>query len=278
MRAELGLMRIEPNFNPALGFVRRRGVNQVALDTGHTWRPLRGPVRTYFTGVDAERIEYLDNGDVQSQSVAVQALNVELDSQDFFGIGATYFKEGLRAPFMISSGVVIPTGEYSFDTLNLNLRSGDQRAFGGGLFVNDGSFYDGERFGVGVFGGWRGRHFRANLNYQYNDIAFPGKGDDLLPSGLPRCTTPDCAFVTRVVRLSLEAIFSARLSWVNLIQYDNVSRTVGVNSRLHWIPQAGREGFLVINHNLTEDPLRPDEGYHTSFGEVTVKYSYTFRF
>jgi hypothetical protein len=235
-------------------------------------------VRTYFSGIDAERIEYLDNGDVQTQSVAVQALNVELDSQDTFGIGATYFQEGLRAPFMISSGVVIPPGHYSFDTVNLNLRSGDQRAFGGGMFANSGSFYDGERFGIGVFGGWRGRHFRANLNYQYNDIEFPGKGDTLLPSGLPRCTTPDCAFVTRVVRLSLEAIFSSRLSWVNLIQYDNVSGIVGLNSRLHWIPQAGREGFLVINHNLHEDPLRPDESYHTSFAEVTVKYSYTFRF
>ena len=105
-----------------------------------------------------------------------------------------------------------------------------------------------------------------------------GKGDTLLPSGLPRCTTPDCAFITRVVRLSLEAIFSSRLSWVNLIQYDNVTGIVGINSRLHWIPQAGREGYLVINHNLHEDPLRPDQDYHTSFAEVTVKYSYTFRF
>ena len=115
MRGELGLMRVEPNFNPALGFVRRRGVDQLSLDGGHTWRPLTGPVRTYFSGIDAERIEYLDNGDVQSQSVVVQALNVELDSQDVFGIGATHFKEGLRQPFMISSGVVIPAGDYSLD-------------------------------------------------------------------------------------------------------------------------------------------------------------------
>ena len=93
---------------------------------------------------------------------------------------------------MISQGVTIPAGDYSFDNLNLQLRSGDQRAFGGGMFINDGDFYDGERFGVTTFIGWRSPHFRANLNYQYNEISFPGKGDDLLANGLPRCTTLDC--------------------------------------------------------------------------------------
>jgi hypothetical protein len=109
-------------------------------------------------------------------------------------------------------------------------------------------------------------------------VSFPGKGSTLLSNGLPRCADPDCAFITRVVRLSLEAIFSSKLSWINLIQYDNVSDSVGLNSRLHWIPQAGREGFLVLNHNLAKDPLRPDEDFHSSFAEVTLKYSYTFRF
>jgi len=136
-----------------------------------------------------------------------------------------------------------------------------------------------ERFGITTFIGWRpSAHFRTNLNYQYNEISFPGKGDDLLPSGLPRCTTLDCAFITRVVRLSLETIFSSRWSWVNLLQYDNVSRSIGVNSRLHWIPQAGREAFLVLNHNLRDDLLTPDTDFHTAASEVSLKYSYTFRF
>jgi hypothetical protein len=278
LRGEVRLMRIEENFYPALGFVRRRGIEQTSLEGGHTWRPRVGILRTLFTGVDAERVEYLDDGSVQSQSVLFQALNVELDSQDALGIGVTSGKEGLREPFTISRGVRIPTGSYSFDGINLSLRSGDQRAVGGGLLINSGDFYDGERFGVTMFGGWRGRHFRASLNYQYNEVSFPGLGDTLLDDGQTRCPTADCEFVTRVVRLSLETIFSSRLSWINLLQYDNVSGTVGLNSRLHWIPQAGREAFLVLNHNLKQDPLRPDDDYHSSFAEVTLKYSYTFRF
>ena len=285
-RGEAGYTRIEGNFYPALGFVRRTGIDEVSLQGGHTWRPRDTPIRTLFSGLNVTRIEYLDdvfvNGeklDVQTQNINLQALNVEFNSQDSISLGVSNSKEGLETPFMISRGVVIPAGMYSFDNLNLSVRSGDQRAIGGGFFVNDGDFYDGERFGVTTFVGWRpSPHFRTNLNYQYNEISFPGKGDDLLPSGLPRCTTPDCAFITRVVRLSLETIFSSKWSWVNLLQYDNVSRTIGVNSRLHWIPQAGREAFLVLNHNLRDNPLGPDTGFHTSYSEFTVKYSYTFRF
>jgi hypothetical protein len=285
-RGEVEYTRIEENFYPALGFVRRTGVDDLGVEAGYTWRPLGTAIRTISTAFNASSIEFLDDVfvdgeklDVQSQNVNLQLINIDLNSQDGFGINVSNSKEGLESPFNISRGVIIPEGMYSFDTLNLSIRTGDQRAIGGGFFVNDGEFYDGERFSVTTFLGWRpSPHFRTNLNYQYNDISFPGKGDDLLPSGLPRCTTLDCAFVTRVVRLSLETIFSARWSWVNLLQYDNVSRSIGVNSRLHWIPQAGREAFLVLYHNLRDDLLTPETKFHTAAAEFTIKYSYTFRF
>jgi hypothetical protein len=260
-RGELGFTRIDENFNPALGFVRRRGIDEGYFELGHAWRPRDRAIRTIFSGIGADRIEYLDDGSIQTQSLSLQAINVEFNSQDQVSLAFSNQKEGLREPFMISPGIVIAPGLYSFDTTNVSIRSGDQRALGGGFFINDGEFYDGTRFGATMFLGFRSRHFRTNLNYQYNDIELPGG-----------------AFDTRVVRLSLEAIFSSKLSWVNLIQYDNVSRTVGLNSRLHWIPKAGREGFLVLNHNLRDDVLTPESDFHTSFADVTLKYSYTFRF
>ena len=67
-----------------------------------------------------------------------------------------------------------------------------------------------------------------------------------------------------------------RSTWVNLIQYDNVSNTAGINMRLHWIPEAGREVFFVINHTLEEDT--PDGSFRSTFSDATVKFSYTLRF
>jgi hypothetical protein len=260
LRGELALNRIEANFNPALGFVRRKGVDDLTLELGHTWRPRGGSIRSIFTGVDANRVDYLDNGELQSQTVSVQAMNLELNSQDSVNVGFSSNKEGLRLPFPIASGVTIPAGLYSFGTINVGVRTGNQRAITGGLFFNSGSFYDGDRLGVNAMFGWRpSRHFRTSINYQYNDVSLP-YGD----------------FVVRVLRWSIETIFSSKVSWINLIQYDNMSETVGINSRLHWVPQAGREGFLVLNHNLND--FDHDNVFRSSFSEITLKYGYTFRF
>jgi hypothetical protein len=61
---------------------------------------------------------------------------------------------------------------------------------------------------------------------------------------------------------------------VNLFQYDNVTETLGLNMRLHWIPEAGREMFFVINHNLAD----VDDSFRSTFSDVTAKINYTFRF
>ena len=97
------------------------------------------------------------------------------------------------------------------------------------------------------------------MGWEYNDIE--------LPQG---------SFITRLTRVQLGVVFSTTLSWINLIQYDNVSDTIGINSRLHWIPEAGREAFFVINHNLVD----PDESgsFHSTSADVVLKFSYMFRF
>jgi hypothetical protein len=256
----LDAMELQANYNPALGFVRRTGVRAYNLGFGDMLRPQGGRIRTIYSGIDAGRIEFLDNGEVQSAALRINVIDVNLNSQDSFGAGYTFAEEGLRQPFPIHPSHTIPPGVYKFEYTNVSVRTGDQRKVGAGMFVNDGGFYDGEQFGVGGFVGWRpNKHFRTNVNYQYNDINF----------GPTR-------FITRLIRLQLDAVFSARLSWTNLIQYDNQSETIGLNSRLHWIPEAGREGYLVLNHNL-QDPDK-NNSFHTSFNEVTIKYSYTFRF
>ena len=57
---------------------------------------------------------------------------------------------------------------------------------------------------------------------------------------------------------------------MNLIQYDNATETTGINSRLHWVSEAGRELFIVLNHNL-EDFDR-DGVNHSDTADFTIKY------
>jgi hypothetical protein len=46
--------------------------------------------------------------------------------------------------------------------------------------------------------------------------------------------------------------------------------------RLNWIPEAGRELFFVINHNLQD--FDQDNSFHSLASDVVAKASYTFRF
>lgn len=46
--------------------------------------------------------------------------------------------------------------------------------------------------------------------------------------------------------------------------------------RLHWIPEAERDVYFVINHNA-EDFDRDNE-FRSAQSDVTIKANYTFRF
>jgi len=260
LRGGLGVRRLEENFNPAIGFVSRAGVDDYTAELGYTWRPRDAAIQSVYSGVDAERIEYLDDGRIQSQVLSLRALELETRGRDQLRLRFYSTDEGLRAPFEISPGVIIPAGDYSFAEYETRVATGNQRKVAASLGYRGGDFYSGEHQQLSGSLGWRpNRHFRASVEYEYDDVSLP-EGD----------------FAVRLARLTLETAFSSTWSWVNLIQYDNVSETVGINSRLHWVPRAGREGFVVLNHNLQD--VDRDNSFHSSYSELTLKFSYTLRF
>ncbi|MGD2167691.1 MAG: hypothetical protein PVF63_06250, partial [Gammaproteobacteria bacterium] len=169
-------------------------------------------------------------------------------------------KENLLQPFEISPGIVIPIGEYQFHSTGMLVQFSEHRRFAGRLRFTDWSFYDGTRQEQQGEIIWRpSAKFRGKLSYDYVEIELP-QGD----------------FETRLVSAGIDYVFSSTLSWVNLIQYDNVSETTGINMRLHWIPEAGRELFFVINYNLQDYDL--DNSFESLTADFTLKYTHTFRF
>jgi hypothetical protein len=131
------------------------------------------------------------------------------------------------------------------------------RRVAGLIRLVDGTFYNGTRTDVVGELTWRpSPKFRSNVSYNISEIE--------LPQG---------AFATRLVRAGFDYVFSSTMSWVNLIQYDNISETIGINMRWHWIPQAGRELYFVVNQNLA-DPER-DNSFVPAARDATIKLNYT---
>ena len=255
----VGIKEIGTSFNPALGFVNRRGIRDYKGELGYTYRPVGSALRSLYTGTNVQQIDNLFDGELQSE---VSQLRVELENQTTDKLSLRYQneKEGVRLPFEIFEGVIIPPGDYSFDQMRAGISTGPHRRFVTSASYAAGDFYDGEIATISTSVEWIPTpRFRASISYDYNDVELP-QGD----------------FVLRLERVGLDYIMSSKLSWVNLIQYDNATETTGFNSRLHWIPEAGRELFIVLNHNL-EDFDR-DGLNHSDNADFTIKYRHTFRY
>ena len=79
-----------------------------------------------------------------------------------------------------------------------------------------------------------------------------------------------------LIAAGIDFMFTPTLSWVNLIQYDNVTETAGIYMRFHWIPEAGPEVYFVINHNVEDHDS--DNPFRSTASDMTAKLNYTFRF
>jgi hypothetical protein len=249
---------LEQNFFPGLGYLDRPGVRDYSADVGYTYRPRGKYVQSYLTSMTSQRIEQIGGG--LQQEITSMVFDIANRTGDVLMFVPRAERQVLLAPFQISSGIFIPAGDYSFGDFGGEIRTGNHRKVAGTLRIIDGDFYSGRRKTQLADLTWRpSPRYRTNVSYEYNEV-----------------TLPQGNFETRLVRLGFDIVFSSTLSWVNLIQYDNVSETMGVNMRLHWIPQPGREVFFVVNQNLEDFDL--DNRFHTALADITAKMSYTFRF
>jgi len=258
-RGGVAYKELQENFFPALGFVSRVGVRDMTLEGGYTWFTNWSAIRSVHSGIDFQRIEKISGG-VQSQTVNLRAFEVEGSTGDSFGINYYLLTENLDSGFEISDGIVIPAGEYEFEQYCLTLKSAEYRKVSVKADYCGGEFFDGDQIATGAQVLWRpSPHFKIATSYRFNEIE--------LPYG---------TFITRLMSLRADVAFSNSWSWENLVQYDNVSNGLGLNSILRYVPRAGREIVLVLNQEYV-DTLQ-DRNFEKTYTDMTFKITYTFRF
>ncbi len=264
--ALLRYREVSDEYRPDLGFVRRRGVRD--LKGSFEYEPrVGGSVRNFRFGVDTDLIWRIDDGKLETAEVEVTPFGLELDSGDAFGLEVVPMYERLIEGFEIYDGITIPAGDYDFTRFSAFVEFADKRALSGRIRTSAGGFYSGSRQEIGGELNWRpSGWFRLSLDSEYNHV-------DL----------PEGSFDTTLVSLKLNVDFSPDLSWSLLTQWDDVSDSLGINSRVRWIIQPGNEVFFVINHSMTtaeDTTLAQDRNWRLRHvnTEVSVKVAWTFRF
>ena len=249
-------------YNPALGFARRKGIEQGGLTMNGRYFLRNNPlVRNLFTFARFSRTETLDTKKLQSEAFNWRVINIQTHSGDSLSFQWNNETEGLEQNFQIRPGVVIPKGEYTFDSYEVSFNTTNQRRFSPDLSYEWGEFYDGntEQYDLGV--NWRpNEHVLLDLSYRVRNTELPG-GD----------------FTIRQISLDANYAFNVRWSWVNLLQYVNSSGNLGINSRLRWSPRAGEDFFFVVNYNF-DSMEGAFEGLNSKSSEIVLKYTRNFRF
>ena len=256
-----------PGWDPAVGFAQRRGFRRHQPTLTIAPRPqwlasVRQTEHQFY-------FEYLTDWDnrVLYRQFRLQPLQVNFESGDRFSFQVGREFERLERTFPIhgseDDAVVIPAGDYDAWGWSVGGQTAGRRILSGALDVGRSDFWDGERTEFDLRGTVRPRRgVSVTTEYQRNEVRLE-QGD----------------FNTNLVRLSGSWNLSPLTSFTGNVQYDDVSRVVGLFARARWIVRPGSDVFLVWTHNWQNEVARLlDREFTTLSRGGAIKVNYSFRF
>ena len=236
----LRTFRVDDRFNPALGFVRRRGLHRHEATLRRGWRLNR----TWARKVDvAGELSYLSNleGRLDTRERTFWVSD-ELASGDVvrFTLGGSLDRlDPLDDPFVIHQrqGIVVPPASYAFNHWTLAYEGFQGRGFRADVQVRGGEFYGGDRTSLNVSGTWRpSPHLVLSGDYQVNDVE--------LPQG---------AFVTHLQRARISVPITARAVADAFVQWNGLTQELNTQVRLHLIYGRDSNFYIVYtDHQMDE--------------------------
>ena len=241
---QLERLAVGDNFDPEVGFLQRE-------DFDRSFGLLRFSPRPH--GIAAIRkliwegsFDYFtDRSGVLETRMAQGRFGIQFENGDQFDAAYTRSYEFLERPFEIASGIAIPVGGHPFQDVDVSYTLAQQRALGGTVGVQHGSFYNGRktsvRFGAG---GWGGGRFELSQQLSVE----PG-------FEVNRISLPQAQFTTQLVTTRTTYTVTPQMFVSALLQYNSTNNSVGANVRLRWEYQPGSELFIVYNEQ--RDTLSP---------------------
>jgi hypothetical protein len=249
-------------YDPAVGFVQRVGFRR--LQPRITYSPLIEKSNLIREISFRYNLEYLMDLNFRPVTInhSLRILGLRLESGDSFYATLTHNYEYLNFPFDIlrDERFIIPPGDYRNPGYRLSFFSASFRRVGINLRHSQRGFWTGKR-----------------TDYNLNLFLRPVRGLNISGSWIhSRVNLQEGTFHTHLFRLLSSYDFSP---WVSLnmnIQYDNVSRLLGSNSRISWILRPGNILFLVYNHNWQQ--AEAQQQFLSLENRTNLKFSYTLRF
>lgn len=253
----LGHHEIGENFVAGMGFVPRTNIKESYGNIKIGPRPNKWGLLQVSSGVGFDHIVNFSNV-LETRTINYSPLYLRFKSGEEFSWSISQSNENLEKTFNIFSNYVIPVGRYEYYRQTLNFLTAGSRNFAvTGSYVW-GDFYNGSRKDYNIGVNYKvAVPFFIGVKYKQNDV-----------------TLPDGNFTARIYQLNANILFSPDITLYNYFQYDNNSKTIGVQSRFQWIVNPGNEIFIVWTSNITQ----PMERYVMNDSALKFKIRYNIRF
>lgn len=261
---EVALMHVDADFNPAMGFAPRTGVRRYY--TRWAYKPFiesKDWLRQAYYSYEGEYITDLSN-QLQSSKHFITPFHFLFESGDEVFLEIENSADVPGSDFRIydvagdENDVFIPVGDYSWTRGIIGFQTSSRRKL---QFQHDysfGDFYHGTRTeNTSKLTHLPSKYFGAEMSYSNQDVELPA-GD----------------FNIKLASLTALINFTPDFTWSNVVQCDNVSDSLGFNSRLIWEYRPGARIFLVLNQSYLDERT----GFVRKQMDTTLKLSSIFRF
>jgi hypothetical protein len=260
------------DFNPEIGFVRRKGFRQSSVSGRFSPRPSISWIRQltfdgslgYLEKVDGRVYPWGKAGPLESRDGQVR-FQIEFENSDNFSATLNDSYENLLEDERIS-GATIPAGRYSFRDVQLSYNFGLQRPYSGRLSLLKGDYFGGDRTSIGFT--------RARIEILPQLSLEPSLEFNWI--NLPEQEAFDGEFNQHVARARLNYSLSPRMYLSGLVQYNSGNDSFSSNFRLRWEWAPGSELFIVYTEDRNTDVL--DRWSELSNRGLVVKVNRLLRF
>ena len=242
--ASIDHLMVGDDFNPEIGFVRRKDFRQSSASGRFSPRPAsiswirRFTLQGNLLYLENERMGFLESRNWGG------SFQVEFENGDGFSLNSRESFENLIEDTRIS-GATLPMGRYSFRDAQMSYTLGPQRRMSGNVSVRNGSFYSGDITSVGFS---RGRievlpQLSIEPSIEFNWISLPDQQQF------------EGEYNQHVARARVNYSLSPRTFVSALVQYNAGSDTFSNNFRLRWEWAPGSELFIVYTEDRITDVL-----------------------
>ena len=253
------VIRLGEGFESDLGFIRRKGIFKNYFRYERRFWLKNKQIRSINVNSSFSYTDKPENKSLVTDRNYRLGLEFDFNSMANIEVSLrknyTQLEDSFNPLISFGSNPLPANSSYDYSYLEFRYRNDQRKKISYGFEFNNGGFYNGKRTSLRTQLNYRFEPiFQSSFNLSINKISLPefyGNGRLLLATSKFNLT------------------FNKSLFWMNYLQYSNVSKNFGINSRLQWRFAPLSDLYIVFNDNyLYENSLIP------SLRSISFKLSY----